>query len=215
MELFSARGDGADALLVYDELRRRLRDELGIAPSQLTQAVYKRLLLGEPRAECFERLLGSRLLRVLLGAPGSAPELLPVDRRGAEEVAVVRRPLHLEHRVADLPARLRERLLQGRLVVDVLRAGVLDPVGERGDDRPLDRLVAVLEEERRNRGLEQSGGDVPALDDARRARQSAISERAAFASRSPSSSSRATAAQLCRETTCERTLARRPSDASG
>ena len=44
MELFSARGDGADALLVYDELRRRLRDELGIAPSQLTQAVYKRLL---------------------------------------------------------------------------------------------------------------------------------------------------------------------------
>jgi len=29
---------------VYDELRRRLRDELGIAPSPLTQTIYKRIL---------------------------------------------------------------------------------------------------------------------------------------------------------------------------
>lgn len=44
MELLCARGDAAEALLVYDELRRRLRDELGIAPSPLTQSVYKRIL---------------------------------------------------------------------------------------------------------------------------------------------------------------------------
>ena len=51
-------------------------------------------------------------------------------------------------------------------MVDVRRARVLDPVGERGDDRVLDRLVAVLEEERRDRRLEQGGDDVAALDDA-------------------------------------------------
>ena len=44
MEALAARGDGAEALLVYDELRQRLRDELGIAPSALTQTVYRRLL---------------------------------------------------------------------------------------------------------------------------------------------------------------------------
>jgi SARP family transcriptional regulator, regulator of embCAB operon len=44
METLAARGDGAEALLVYDELRTRLRDELGTAPSPLTQALHKRLL---------------------------------------------------------------------------------------------------------------------------------------------------------------------------
>jgi SARP family transcriptional regulator, regulator of embCAB operon len=44
MEVLSGRGDGAEALLVYDELRRRLRDELGIAPSPLTQTIYRRIL---------------------------------------------------------------------------------------------------------------------------------------------------------------------------
>jgi SARP family transcriptional regulator, regulator of embCAB operon len=44
MELLEGRGDAAEALLVYDELRRRLRDELGVAPSALTQTVYKRIL---------------------------------------------------------------------------------------------------------------------------------------------------------------------------
>ena len=52
-------------------------------------------------------------------------------------------------------------------MVDVGRARVLDPVRERGDDRPLDRLVAVLEEERGDRGLEQRRRDVAALDDPR------------------------------------------------
>jgi len=44
MEILWSRGDAAEAMLVYDDLRRRLRDELGIAPSALTQTVYRRLL---------------------------------------------------------------------------------------------------------------------------------------------------------------------------
>jgi len=44
MEVLTTRGDSAEALLVYDGLRRRLRDELGIAPSPLTQSIYKRIL---------------------------------------------------------------------------------------------------------------------------------------------------------------------------
>jgi DNA-binding SARP family transcriptional activator len=43
-EVLAARGDAAEALLVYDELRRRLREDLGTAPSALTQAVYRRVL---------------------------------------------------------------------------------------------------------------------------------------------------------------------------
>lgn len=44
MEALAARGDSAEALVVYDLLRRRLRDELGVAASPATQAVYQRLL---------------------------------------------------------------------------------------------------------------------------------------------------------------------------
>jgi DNA-binding SARP family transcriptional activator len=44
METLAARGNTAEALLVYDALRRRLRDELGAAPSASTQALHRRLL---------------------------------------------------------------------------------------------------------------------------------------------------------------------------
>lgn len=44
METLAARGNAAEALLVYDTLRRRLRDELGAAPSAETQALHRRLL---------------------------------------------------------------------------------------------------------------------------------------------------------------------------
>ncbi len=44
MEVLAERGNDAEALLVYDGLRRRLRDELGMAPSALTQAIYRRIL---------------------------------------------------------------------------------------------------------------------------------------------------------------------------
>lgn len=44
MEVLVARGNPAEALIVYDVLRRRLRDELGVAPSPTAQALLRRLL---------------------------------------------------------------------------------------------------------------------------------------------------------------------------
>jgi SARP family transcriptional regulator, regulator of embCAB operon len=44
MEALERRGNVAEALLVYDRLRVLLRDELGVAPSQPVQNVYRRLL---------------------------------------------------------------------------------------------------------------------------------------------------------------------------
>jgi DNA-binding SARP family transcriptional activator len=44
MEVLAARGNAAEALVVYEELRRRLRDELGAAPSAPTQELHRRLL---------------------------------------------------------------------------------------------------------------------------------------------------------------------------
>ena len=116
--------------------------------------VFQGRFLGR-RADRGQRLLGGRLLGFLLRAPGARAELLAVDLGGAGEVAFVGRAFDVEHEVRDAPARLRERFLELRLVIDMGRARVLDPVGEGGDDRRLDRLVAVLEEERRDRGLEQ------------------------------------------------------------
>jgi DNA-binding SARP family transcriptional activator len=46
MEFFAAREDAASALQVYETLRVRLRDELGVAPSRQTQDLHRRLLAG-------------------------------------------------------------------------------------------------------------------------------------------------------------------------
>lgn len=44
MEALVARGNVAEALLVYDALRRRLREEVGVAPSASTQDLHRGLL---------------------------------------------------------------------------------------------------------------------------------------------------------------------------
>jgi SARP family transcriptional regulator, regulator of embCAB operon len=44
MEALAAEGNAAEALRVYDELRRLLRDELGTGPSAPTQELHRRLL---------------------------------------------------------------------------------------------------------------------------------------------------------------------------
>jgi DNA-binding SARP family transcriptional activator len=44
MEALAARGNPAEALLVYEGLRRRLRDELGATPGPETQALHRSLL---------------------------------------------------------------------------------------------------------------------------------------------------------------------------
>lgn len=44
MEALAAHGNRAEALVAFDVLRRRLRDELGSAPSPETQELHRRLL---------------------------------------------------------------------------------------------------------------------------------------------------------------------------
>lgn len=44
MEVMEQRGNRAEALFAYDALRRRLREELGVAPSAETQSLHRALL---------------------------------------------------------------------------------------------------------------------------------------------------------------------------
>jgi len=44
IEALANEGNGAEAILVYEELRTKLREELGITPSEKTQAAYRRVL---------------------------------------------------------------------------------------------------------------------------------------------------------------------------
>lgn len=50
MEVLVAQGNPAEALRVYDEVRCRLRDELGTAPGPMLQVLHKRLLAAGPAA---------------------------------------------------------------------------------------------------------------------------------------------------------------------
>ena len=44
MQTLAARGNTAEAVQVYETLRRLLRDELGVAPSAPTQALHRELI---------------------------------------------------------------------------------------------------------------------------------------------------------------------------
>ena len=44
MQTLSDRGNSGEALVVYEQLRTLLRDELGATPSPATQALHRRLL---------------------------------------------------------------------------------------------------------------------------------------------------------------------------
>ncbi len=48
MQALEAQGNAAEALLVYESLRQRLRDELGVSPAESLQAAYRRLLGTSP-----------------------------------------------------------------------------------------------------------------------------------------------------------------------
>src|SRR5690349_24925959 len=97
-----------------------------------------RLFRRDLDAERVEGLLRRFLLGRLLRLSRALAELLAVDHGRAAETAVVRRPLDVEHGVADRLSAPRERLLQLGLVVDVARQRVLDAPGERIHDRTLD-----------------------------------------------------------------------------
>ncbi len=44
MEILAARGNGAEALRIYDALRQRLRDDLGATPAPELRELQERLL---------------------------------------------------------------------------------------------------------------------------------------------------------------------------
>jgi SARP family transcriptional regulator, regulator of embCAB operon len=46
MQALERQGNAAEALIVYESLRQRLRDELGVAPAEPLQAAFRRLLGG-------------------------------------------------------------------------------------------------------------------------------------------------------------------------
>jgi len=48
MQALEQQGNVAEALVVYETLRRRLRDELGAAPAEPLQAAHRRLLGTQP-----------------------------------------------------------------------------------------------------------------------------------------------------------------------
>src|SRR5581483_5981785 len=102
-----------------------------------------------------ERFAGRLLFGGLLRASLPHAEPLAVHECGAREPALVRGSDRVHDDVVDLLAQSCQRLLQLRLVVDVGRQRVFDPVGERLHDRVLDRSEPVLEEERSERRLEQ------------------------------------------------------------
>ena len=172
---------------------------------------YSGKSLLQPR----ERLARGLLLGGLLRPALAATELLVVDERGTREAALVRRPLDRDLGVVHPAAPAREQLLQVRLVVDAGRERMLDLIRERVDDRLLDCGEAVLQEERAERRLDYRGEDVAVLAPAARAPRPSASEAAHSTSRPPRPSSRATSAQVARETTWERTFASCPSEKSG
>jgi DNA-binding SARP family transcriptional activator len=51
MRALAARGDPAAALAAYGQLRQLLREELGVSPCAATEALYARLLRGQPPDE--------------------------------------------------------------------------------------------------------------------------------------------------------------------
>ncbi len=50
MQALALRDNTGEALLVYEELRRVLREELGASPGAATQALQRRILQGQARA---------------------------------------------------------------------------------------------------------------------------------------------------------------------
>jgi hypothetical protein len=80
-------------------------------------------------------------------------------------VTLVRRALNVDDLVPHRATVAGERLLELRLVIHEGRERVVDASRERGDDRLLDLLEAVLGEQRAERGFEQRREDVAVADE--------------------------------------------------
>ena len=140
-----------------DRVRKRL-EAAQLDRSQVHAGWKSDEALG--RLELGQSLAGGFLLRGLLRRALADAGFLAVDHRGTGERSVVRRAFDIEHRVHDRAAETGERLLQLRLVVDVGRPRVLDPLCEGSDDGVLDPFEPVLEEQGAERRLQEGREDV-------------------------------------------------------
>lgn len=75
MEVLSVRGNVAEALMTYEQLRRLLREELGASPGPATQAVHKRLLQGDGARGALVRELKTVLFTDMVGSTQRAATL--------------------------------------------------------------------------------------------------------------------------------------------
>src|SRR5262249_11203644 len=94
-------------------------------------------------AQFRQRLLGGRLLGLLLAAAGSAADLIAAHARANLEAPVVRRPLLARHLIADHVAVTRKTLLELGLEVEPLPRRLFDLLSEGLDDRSRGGLEAV------------------------------------------------------------------------
>ena len=90
MEVHAARGDVAEALIVYERLRQLLSSELGVPPSTAVAALHRRLLGEAPSAAAATAggpLAASHAAAIGRGTGGAAAALL---RRRSEKPIVGR-----------------------------------------------------------------------------------------------------------------------------
>ena len=141
-------------------------------------------------------------------------ELLAVDDRRAGEMPLVRRPLGREHDVGDLLARCA-RAPPGARSCGRRASSARTRCARRTRRRPRPRSPGSRARGRARRATASSSAASTLRFFASRSISSAWRSPLCAASRAPRSSSRATTAQLARETTCERIFASRPSEKSG
>jgi DNA-binding SARP family transcriptional activator/tetratricopeptide (TPR) repeat protein len=162
MQVYQATGRRADALAVYERLRRRLADELGVDPTPQLRTVHRSMLRDDPApvspasagpaapagaaagARSLPRDLAdftgrTDVLRHLLEAvpaPGAPPATAPVVLavNGMAGVGKTTLVTHLAHRIAD-------RYPDGQLHIDLLGHSTRAPL-DTGD--ALDLLLRQL-----------------------------------------------------------------------
>ncbi len=113
MEVLAARGDAAAALQTYEQLRVRLRDELGAAPSATIRSIHQRLLSGGDEPEAPASARADRFPKSP-AAPGPTPRAR-AERR------------HIVASKTSAP-RLRPGIVDRPALVDGLRAAAHAPV---------------------------------------------------------------------------------------
>jgi DNA-binding SARP family transcriptional activator len=136
MEALAAEGNVAEGLRVFDQLRMRLRDELGVSPSPETIAAHEHLLRPAGRAR------SSDLPEAEPGASAGATIGLPAELMARGDAPLVGRTRELEQ-LSELWRQAREASPRERYDVSVQPGGRLALLtGDAGIGKT--RLVAEL-----------------------------------------------------------------------